>query len=65
MSVCLHYPAYSAHNFVLTQYIISTRTSFTSGKDSRVHESGHAEVGQGEDEHNSIVDGNDRWEVLR
>lgn len=37
---------------------------FTSGEDSGVHESGHAEVGEGEEEDNGIVNGNDRGEIL-
>lgn len=40
------------------------RCVFTSGEDSRVHESGHAEVGEGEEEDHSIIDGNDRGEIL-
>ena len=43
---------------------ITLHVFFTSGEDSRVHESGHAEVCEGEEEDNSNVDGNDRGEIL-
>lgn len=38
---------------------------FTSGEDSRIHESGHAEVSKGEEEDHGIVDGNERGKILR
>lgn len=37
---------------------------FTSREDSRVHEGGHAEVGEGEEEDHGNVDGNDRGNIL-
>lgn len=37
---------------------------FTSGEHPRVHKSGHAEVGEGEEEDHGIIDGNDRGEIL-
>lgn len=40
------------------------RLVFTSREDSRVHESGHAEVGEGEEEDHGNVDGNDRRNIL-
>lgn len=40
------------------------RLVFTSREDSRVHEGGHAEVGEGEEEDHGNVDGNDRGNIL-
>lgn len=37
---------------------------FTSGEDSRVHESCHTEVGEGEEEDHRNVDGNDKGDIL-
>lgn len=37
----------------------------TSGEDAGVHERGHAEVGEGEEEDHGNVDGNDREKILR
>lgn len=38
---------------------------FTSGEDTGIHESRHAEVGEGEEEDDGAVNGNDRGEILR
>lgn len=44
--------------------LVNTWCVFTSGEDARVHESGHAEVGKGEEEDHSNIDGNDRGKIL-
>lgn len=51
---------------ITNTYIVISACScvFTSWKDSRVHESGHAEVGKGEQEDHGNVDGNDRGKIL-
>lgn len=56
-----------SHTREHTHPCVSTLSMYvnTSGEDSRVHESSHAEVGEGEEEDYSVVDGNDRGEVLR
>lgn len=66
----LFYVGYGCVSLVYGKYISSADLCtnichvFTSGEDSRVHESGHAEVCESEEEDYGIVDGNDRGKIL-
>ncbi len=57
------------HKYVTTKFLkqrLEWHCScvFTSGEDSGVHESGHAEVGKSEEEDHSDVDGNERGQII-
>lgn len=61
-----HLDAFDLHRFVerSSEVVLFILVFFRSGEDSRVHESRHAEVGEGEEEDHSNVDGNERGDVF-
>jgi hypothetical protein len=50
--------------YTLLRQASLTHTLLTSGKDPWVHKGGHAEVGEGEEEDHSVIDGNDGGDML-
>lgn len=62
-----HLDPFDLHRLVErgTEIIFFVLVLLRSGEDSRVHESGHTEVGEGEEEDHGNVDGNDKGEILR
>lgn len=61
-----HLDPFDLHRLIerCTEIIFFVLILFGSGEDSRVHESCHTEVGEGEEEDHRNVDGNDKGDIL-